>query len=155
MNVFICLQLDHRQPSIAGDAQQVEHTPIGRGKRRHLRINVGGIKMSIERLNIPPQHALEPPLRLHAVERIALVATGNATRKQPRHQLPQFACILLRQRSLIGARAKRDLLSAVEGAARIAHAHPRKLKPMQQKSHLRSAAKMLLHDLICISRDLV
>ena len=66
--------------------------------------------MSIERLNLSPQNALEPALRLHPVKRIAFIATGDAARKQPRNQLAQLAGILFGQRSLICTRAEGDLL---------------------------------------------
>ena len=48
MQILIRLQLNHRQPSIIRHAQQVEHTAIRRGKRRHLCINMRSIKMSIQ-----------------------------------------------------------------------------------------------------------
>jgi hypothetical protein len=52
LQVFVCLQLNHRKPSIDSHTQQVEHTPICRRKRRLLGINMRRIKMSIERLHI-------------------------------------------------------------------------------------------------------
>ena len=69
----------------------------------------------------------------------------RAPLKQPRHQLMQLARVLARQRSLMYARAKRNLLHTVEALARVTHAHPRKLQPVQQKGHLRAAANPLLH----------
>ena len=103
------------------------------------------VQPRVDRRNVAPQLALQPSLRLHPVQRIALVASSLAPLKQPLHQLAQLARILLRQRGLIGPRAKRDLLHAVEALARVAHPHPRKLQPMQPKRHLHAALNPLLH----------
>src|SRR6185312_5075093 len=41
MQIVICLQLDHRQPPVSSNAEQVEHPAVFRaGNRRYLRIHM-------------------------------------------------------------------------------------------------------------------
>ena len=67
VQVVVGLQLDHGQPSVAVDREQIERAAVRRGEGRDLREDVRGIKVCLDRRDLAAQHALQPALGLHAV----------------------------------------------------------------------------------------
>ena len=103
---------------------------------------MGRVEAGVEHRHIPPQHAFEPALGLHAIERIALAAGGKAAQIELPHQLAEVGLGGIGERSFVGSGAQGDLLLAVEALACIAHADAGKFEAVQEEGQLGAAANL-------------
>ena len=74
MQVFVGLEFDNRQPSVAVEREQVEHAAVADGERRHLRIQQVAAQPGQQLGNARAQPRLKPALRLQAEQRIGVRA---------------------------------------------------------------------------------
>src|ERR1700677_3224581 len=60
LNIFGCFQLDHNQPSMLCDAEQIDYAAVSRSERGDLRIQVFGNQMRIKSGGILQDQSLQP-----------------------------------------------------------------------------------------------
>lgn len=62
VNIFISLEFNDREPSVAGQGEDIEHGAIGSGKCRDLRVMMARVKALVECSDITKNQRLEPAL---------------------------------------------------------------------------------------------
>jgi hypothetical protein len=114
VKVFVGLQFNHRQPALASERKDIDHSAVGRRKRGHLRIDAFRSQTSVERLDISEHHRLQPALRMHTPERVRLGAIFVTNRRGQLHQIDELGFIALVEYALFRADPERDFLATLE-----------------------------------------
>ncbi len=96
VQVLLSLDLNHHQPAIPPDGEQVENGPVGSRKSRDLRVHRIGFDHGVDRIRRAPNHRFKPALRLLSIECIPLVASGAPAQNQLLDHCPQLGRGLFR-----------------------------------------------------------
>src|SRR5262249_5984494 len=81
MNVFVGLELEDRQASVARAGQDIDHCSIRCGKCRNLRVRARCVELGINCGNALENQRLQPALGIHSPQGIVTVRSRIARRR--------------------------------------------------------------------------
>src|ERR1700690_3383728 len=109
VDVFVSLQLDHRQPAFARGREYIDHGAVRSGKCGYLGIQAGSIKTLVHFGYILDHQRFQPALRMQSPERMISRTLGMTDFSDAVNQKTELGCVVLDQHSFVRAYSKPDL----------------------------------------------
>lgn len=130
MNVFVGLEFDDGEASVAGGGENVDHGAIAGSEGWDLRIDMQTIETRVEDGDVADDQRFDPTLRHGTVNGVGAIA-GVAASCDVAEVIVESGLIRLIDGELSGTHAKVKLLGWMEGVARGGQTRTGKLKAVQ------------------------
>ena len=143
LGVLFGFELEHGEPALLGDGEQVEQGAVGGGEGGHLRVDGVGEQVGVELGEVAAKVVFEPALGLEAEEGVSFIGGRAAPLDELGDEVTERGGGFRGERGFGGTGAEGDLLDAVEGLVRCGDADARELEAVQQEGELGGGAEAL------------
>ena len=130
----------------AGDAEEVEHAAVGGGDGGDLGVDVGGVEVGVDGLDVAAEEGFEPALGLSAIEGVAFVSGGGAAGEEAGDEFAEVGGVVGGEWGFVGSGAEGDFEGLVEGVARESGADAGELEAVEEEGKFGAGAEFLFDD---------
>ena len=129
-----------------GDAEEVQHAAVGGGDGGDLGVDVGGVEVGVDGLDVATEEGFEPALGLGAVEGVFFVSGRGAAGEEAGDEFAEVGGVFVGERGFVGSGAEGDFEGLVEGVAGEAGADAGELQAVEEEGEFGGGAEFLLDE---------